>query len=362
MIAASTIYTIKKHGPDRIVGLLADPRHVHAQLRLRHPLPRADRRSSSSASTTGTPTCPPPFPETWGEQTDVCESADWYNSKYIVVMGSNLNMTRTPDVHFVSEARHAGAKLVVLSPDFSQVSKYADWWLPVNAGQDGAFWMAADHVILKEFFVDRQVPYFIQYLKRYTDLPFLVRWRSTPMGSALAGCSGQPGGAVRRTWRTSTGSRWCSIRPPARSGCPPAPSASAGTSRSMASGTSGMEDGLDGTPLDPALSLLGHHDDDRCRCGPSRSRMGCPPSGACPFKYVNTRPGRVAGDDGHGPAVRPVRGFPRSAGRVSRRATTTTHPTLPPGRRSSPASTGPPSSASPGSSRTTPSGPRASPW
>ncbi|MUV36734.1 Respiratory nitrate reductase 1 alpha chain [Lentibacillus sp. JNUCC-1] len=30
------------------------------------------------------------------------------------------------------------------------------------------------HVILKEFYVERQVPYFIDYVKRFTDLPFLI--------------------------------------------------------------------------------------------------------------------------------------------------------------------------------------------
>jgi nitrate reductase alpha subunit len=28
---------------------------------------------------------PPASPETWGEQTDVAESADWYNSKLLAV-------------------------------------------------------------------------------------------------------------------------------------------------------------------------------------------------------------------------------------------------------------------------------------
>ncbi len=42
-------------------------------------------------------------------------------------MGSNINMTRTPDTHFVAEVRYAGAKLTVFSPDFSQASKYADY-------------------------------------------------------------------------------------------------------------------------------------------------------------------------------------------------------------------------------------------
>ena len=89
-------------------------------------------------------------------------------------MGSNLNMTRTPDTHFISEVRHAGGKLVVFSPDFSQVAKYADWWIPSNPGQDTAFWLAVDHVLLTEFYRDRQVPYFEEYTRQYTDLPFLV--------------------------------------------------------------------------------------------------------------------------------------------------------------------------------------------
>ncbi|MGI9610532.1 MAG: nitrate reductase subunit alpha, partial [Acidimicrobiia bacterium] len=113
-------------------------------------------------------------PETWGEQTDVPESADWYNARFIAVMGANLNMTRTPDTHFLSEVRHAGAKLTVFSPDFSQVAKYADWWIPANAGQDTAFWLAVNHVLLAETYRDRKVDYFQDYAKTYTDLPFLV--------------------------------------------------------------------------------------------------------------------------------------------------------------------------------------------
>ena len=35
--------------------------------------------------------------------------------------------------------------------------------------------MAMGHVVLKEFFVDRQTPYFTEYVKTYTDLPYLVR-------------------------------------------------------------------------------------------------------------------------------------------------------------------------------------------
>ena len=173
IIGVANIYTAKKYGPDRVVGF--------------SPIPAMSMMSFAAGSRflqlfggvhlsfyDWYCDLPNSFPEIWGEQTDVGESADWYNAKFIAVMGANLGMTRTPDVHFFSEARHNGTKTVVFSPDFSMVSKYADQWVPVHAGQDGAFWMAVTHVILKETHVDKQVPYFIEYTKKYTDSPYLV--------------------------------------------------------------------------------------------------------------------------------------------------------------------------------------------
>lgn len=173
VIAASNIYTVKKYGPDRITGF--------------SPIPAMSMLSYAAGSRflqlmggvnlsfyDWYCDLPNSFPEIWGEQTDVAESADWYNSKFIAVMGANLGMTRTPDVHFFSESRHNGTKTVVFAPDFNMVAKYADKWVPVHAGQDGAFWMAVTHVILKEYHYDKKSPYFIEYTKKYTDSPFLV--------------------------------------------------------------------------------------------------------------------------------------------------------------------------------------------
>jgi ADP-ribose pyrophosphatase len=42
--------------------------------------------------------------------------------------------------------------------------------------------MAMGHVVLTEFFRDRQVPYFTDYVKAYTDLPFLVTLRERDDG------------------------------------------------------------------------------------------------------------------------------------------------------------------------------------
>ena len=174
IMAVANIYTAKEHGPDRVIGF--------------SPIPAMSMLSYAAGSRflqlfggvnlsfydwyCDLPTA---FPEIWGEQTDVCESADWYNAKMIADMGACLNMTRTPDCHFFAESRHNGTKAVVFSPDFSQVCKYADQWVPLHAGSDGAFWMAVSHVILKEFHHEQQTPYFINYVKRYTDSPMLVK-------------------------------------------------------------------------------------------------------------------------------------------------------------------------------------------
>jgi nitrate reductase alpha subunit len=173
MLAAANLYTAREHGPDRVIGF--------------SPIPAMSMVSYAAGARylqllggvcmsfyDWYCDLPPASPEIWGEQTDVAESADWYKSRFVAVVGSNVLTTRTPDAHFLVEARHQGAKVVVFSPDFSQTSKVADEWVPINQGQDGAFWMAVGHVLLKEFHAERQVPFFDDYLRRFTDGPFLV--------------------------------------------------------------------------------------------------------------------------------------------------------------------------------------------
>jgi len=174
IIAAANAYTAKKHGPDRIIGF--------------SPIPAMSMVSYAAGSRYLSllgGTCmsfydwycdlPPASPMTWGEQTDVPESADWYNSGFIMLWGSNVPQTRTPDAHFFTEVRYKGAKAVVISPDYSEASKFGDIWLSPKQGTDAALAMAFGHVILKEFYLDRQVEYFQEYARQYTDMPMLVR-------------------------------------------------------------------------------------------------------------------------------------------------------------------------------------------
>jgi nitrate reductase alpha subunit len=115
----------------------------------------------------------------------VPESGDWWNASYLIIWGTNLPITRTPDAHFMTEARYRGQKVVVVSPDYSDHTKFADDWLAAAPGTDGALAMAMGQVILTEFYRDRRVPYFQDYARTYTDLPFLVTLRPGAEGAHL---------------------------------------------------------------------------------------------------------------------------------------------------------------------------------
>lgn len=173
LISAQLIYTIRQYGPDRIAGFT--------------PIPAMSMISYASGarfiSLLGGEMLsfydwyadlPPASPQIWGEQTDVPESSDWYNAGYLIMWGSNVPLTRTPDAHFMTEVRYKGTKVVSVAPDYAENVKFADNWLAPNPGTDAAIAQAMTHVILKEFYHERQEPMFLNYAKQYTDMPFLI--------------------------------------------------------------------------------------------------------------------------------------------------------------------------------------------
>ncbi len=115
------------------------------------------------------------------------ESADWYNSSYIIAWGSNVPQTRTPDAHFFTEVRYKGTKTIAITPDYSEVAKLCDQWLAPKQGTDSALAMAMGHVILKEFHLDNPSDYFLNYCRRYTDMPMLVMLEAREDGSYAPG-------------------------------------------------------------------------------------------------------------------------------------------------------------------------------
>jgi nitrate reductase alpha subunit len=173
LVAAAHVHTIREYGPDRLAGF--------------SPIPAMSMASHAAGARfygliggamlsfyDWYADLPVASPQVFGDQTDVPESGDWWDAGYLIMWGSNLPVTRTPDAHWMAEARYRGQKVIAVAPDYADNVKFADEWLPAQPGTDGALAMAMGHVILKEFFVDRQVGYFTDYVTRYTDLPFLV--------------------------------------------------------------------------------------------------------------------------------------------------------------------------------------------
>ena len=258
LIAAANIYTIKKYGPDRIAGF--------------SPIPAMSMLSYASGARMlqlmgGVSLSfydwycdlPNASPETWGEQTDVPEAADWFNARMIAVVGSNVSMTRTPDCHFLTEARQNGTRLWVFSPDFSEVAKFADQWAPVRGGQDSAWWLAVNHVLLNEFHHQRQVPFFLDYARRYTDAPYLIElkphgnvWRAGQM--LRANRLAEYCGAENGDWKFVV---WDVL-----ANRPKMPMGSVGHRWSTEKGKWNLipQDAVDGSPIDARLSFRDEND------------------------------------------------------------------------------------------------------
>ncbi|MDO8317715.1 molybdopterin-dependent oxidoreductase, partial [Rhodoferax sp.] len=215
MVTAANIYTIKKHGPDRVIGF--------------SPIPAMSMVSYAAGSRYLSligGVCmsfydwycdlPPASPQVWGEQTDVPESADWYNSSFIIAWGSNVPQTRTPDAHFFTEVRYKGTKTVAVTPDYSEVAKLSDIWMKPKQGTDAAVAMAMGHVILKEFYFPdkgQRSAYFDDYVRRYTDMPMLVmlKEQTLPSGEVVmvpdryvraSDFNGKLGAANNPEWKT----------------------------------------------------------------------------------------------------------------------------------------------------------------
>ena len=285
LVAAALIHTIKQYGPDRVFGFT--------------PIPAMSMVCYASGarflSLIGASMIsfydwycdlPPASPQIWGEQTDVPESADWYESTYMIVWGTNLPMTRSPDAHFFTEVRYRGAKVAAVAPDYAEYVKFADTWLPAKAGTDAALAMAMTHVILKEFYIDRESDYFTNYAKAYTDLPFVVVLE--PNADAYV-----PGRFLRASDLGSDGehTQWKTILYDAAAGRFCVPNGSIGF-RWDDSGRWNLKLEENGAQIEPLLSFAGDQDTwETVRFPLFESGHGEIKSGVVPVKKIQTASG-----------------------------------------------------------------------
>src|SRR5437868_2017063 len=90
------------------------------------------------------------------------EPEQFARSRYIIAWGSNVHGNSIHLWPFIEEARHRGAKLVVIDPYRTRTAAVADWFLPINPGTDAALALGMMNVIITESLYDAD------YVSRHT--------------------------------------------------------------------------------------------------------------------------------------------------------------------------------------------------
>ncbi len=112
---------------------------------------------------------PPGHPMVCGEQTNDFELSDTENANVVIAWGMNWITTKMPDSHWLTEARLKGAKTVAVTVEYSATASKCDEVVVIRPGTDPAFALALAQVMIQEGIYDAD------YVKRFTDLPSLVR-------------------------------------------------------------------------------------------------------------------------------------------------------------------------------------------
>lgn len=112
---------------------------------------------------------PPGHPLVTGQQTVDFDLFATEQAKLITIWGMNWLTTKMPDAHWLTEARLKGAKVVVIATEYSATANKADEVVVIRPGTDAALQLGLAHLIIE------QKTYDVAFVKRFTDLPLLVR-------------------------------------------------------------------------------------------------------------------------------------------------------------------------------------------
>ncbi|MFQ5852569.1 MAG: molybdopterin-dependent oxidoreductase [Candidatus Binatia bacterium] len=94
---------------------------------------------------------------------------DFEKSACIMLWGTNPPRTN-PRIHaFVKNAKKHGAKIVVIDPRQTEITRLADKWVALRPGSDGALALGLIDVLISERLFD------LAFIKEWTNGPFLVR-------------------------------------------------------------------------------------------------------------------------------------------------------------------------------------------
>jgi nitrate reductase alpha subunit len=112
----------------------------------------------------------PGFPFVHGLQTTEVDFNDLRHSRLLIQVGKNLVENKMPESHWFHEIMERGGKIVSIVPEYGPQSSKSDYWIPVRAGLSDT----AIFLYLAKELIDRDL-YDTEFVKRFTDLPLLIR-------------------------------------------------------------------------------------------------------------------------------------------------------------------------------------------
>jgi len=111
----------------------------------------------------------PGHPYSHGLQGSDVDLNDLRFSKLHIQCGKNLIENKMPESHFFNELMERGAKIVVITPEYSPPAAKADYWIPIRPNTDTALFLGLTKILMEEGHYDAA------FVKRFTDFPLLVR-------------------------------------------------------------------------------------------------------------------------------------------------------------------------------------------
>src|SRR3990172_3292078 len=90
-------------------------------------------------------------------------------SKLHIQVGKNLVENKMPESHFFIELMERGAKIVVITPEYSRPATKADYWMPIRPQTDAALFLGITRLMMDRGWYDEA------FVKQFTDLPLVIR-------------------------------------------------------------------------------------------------------------------------------------------------------------------------------------------
>lgn len=104
-----------------------------------------------------------------GDGFNANEIADIVNAKVVVLWGANPAVAQPQNWHFIMDAKDAGAKIVVIDPNYTVSAAAADLWIPIRPATDAALLMAMINICVEKNLLDEHA------IKNLSVGPFLVK-------------------------------------------------------------------------------------------------------------------------------------------------------------------------------------------